>query len=232
VGIYQANFKIGVFMMLIVSMFDQAWRPFFLSHYAKDENPRPLFAQVFTCFTALSSWVLLGLIFLMPDIIRGNWLGNFHLIAPAYWEGLSVIPLVLTGYFFYGLYVNFMIGPVVTKRTQVLLWITLLGACTSITTNLILVPHIGILGAGWAVLISYAVMATALFCFTRRVYPIPYEYKKLAVLLTTALFFFLLNRWTGNLLGVKILLLVVYPICFWWTLRKTDLSSLLQTNKH
>ena len=209
VGIYQANFKIGVFMMLIVSMFDQAWRPFFLAH-AKDDDAKDTFARVFSFFVALAGWVLLGLIFLMPDIIKSNLFGNFHLIAPAYWAGLNVIPLVLTGYFCYGLYINFMIGPVLTKKTRVLLWITLLGAAVSITTNLTLVPHIGILGAGWAVCLSYAAMAIALFCFTRRVYPLPYEYKKLAALFVLGVAVVLTNKFSGNLLWVKIILLMIY----------------------
>ena len=210
VGIYQANFKIGVFMMLIVSMFDQAWRPFFLAH-ANKKDAKDTFARVLTYFTALSGWVLLGLILLMPSIIQSNLFGNFHLIAPAYWEGLSVIPLVLTGYFFYGLYVNFMVGPVLTKKTQVLLWITLLGAAVSITTNLTLVPHIGILGAGCAVTLSYGVMATALFCFTHKVYPIPYEYRKLVALFTLGLTVLFTSKMGGNSLGLNILLLVLYP---------------------
>ena len=210
VGIYQANFKIGVFMMLIVSMFDQAWRPFFLAH-AKDPDAKDTFARVLSYFVALAGWVLLGLIFLMPDIIQSNLFGNFHLIAPAYWAGLNVIPLVLTGYFCYGLYVNFMVGPVLTKKTRVLLWITLLGAAVSITTNLTLVPHIGILGAGWAVCLSYGAMAVALFCFTRRVYPITYEYKKLAALFILGAAVVLTNKCSGNVLWVKIILLVIYP---------------------
>ncbi|MEX0601708.1 MAG: oligosaccharide flippase family protein, partial [Bacteroidota bacterium] len=32
VGIYQANYRLGIFMMLVVGMFDYAWRPFFLDH--------------------------------------------------------------------------------------------------------------------------------------------------------------------------------------------------------
>ncbi len=220
VGIYQANFKIGVFMMLIVSMFDQAWRPFFLAH-AKDSDAQDTFARVFSFFVALAGWVLVGLILLMPDIIQSNIFGNFHLIAPAYWEGLSVIPLVLTGYFFYGLYVNFMIGPVLTKKTQVLLWITLLGAVVSITTNLTLVPHIGILGAGWAVALSYASMATALFCFTRRVYPLPYEYGKLAALVLLIGGTLLIGQLSGNTIGIKIVLLILYPGITALILRRT-----------
>lgn len=211
VGIYQANFKIGVFMMLIVSMFDQAWRPFFLAH-AKDEDARDTFARVLSYFVALASWVLLGLIFLMPNIIQSNLFGNFHLIAPAYWGGLSVIPLVLTGYFFYGLYVNFMVGPVLTKKTRVLLWITLLGAAVSITTNLTLVPRLGILGAGWAVALSYASMAGALFTFTHKVYPIPYEYKKLALMGLFLLLIVGICHALGQGLAIKIILLTLYPV--------------------
>ena len=210
VGIYQANFKIGVFMMLIVSMFDQAWRPFFLAH-AKEPNARQLFARVLTFFTAASLWVLLGLALLMPDIIRSNIFGSFHLIAPQYWGGLHVIPLVLLGYFFYGLYINFMVGPVITKKTRVLVWITLLGATTSITTNILLVPHIGILGAGCAVACSYFAMATALFIFTQKNYPLPYQYGKLALLglLSGAIAYG--AHFSGGALPVKIILLCVYP---------------------
>lgn len=223
VGIYQANFKIGVFMMLLVSMFDQAWRPFFLAH-AKEPDAKQTFARVLTCFTALGTWFLLGLSFLMPPIIQSNLFGDFHLISPAYWSGMGVIPCVLTGYFFYGLYVNFMVGPVMTKKTRVLLWITLLGALTSITTNLTLVPHIGIQGAGWAVALSYGAMALALWRFTQQNYTIPYQYKKLAGLAIACMGSAFLVYVTGKqapqtVLAVKILLLSIYPVWMWLAVR-------------
>ena len=216
VGIYQANFKIGVFMMLIVSMFDQAWRPFFLAH-AKESDAKQTFARVFTCFFAIGSWFLLGLAFLMPPIIQSNIFGSFHLISPAYWAGMNVIPLVLTGYFCYGLYVNFMIGPVLTKKTRVLLWITLLGAVVSITTNLTLVPHLGILGAGWAVALSYGAMALSLWRFTQKNYPIPYEYKKIITLaliaaVTAVAVKLCAAQSACTVLAVKVALLTLYPV--------------------
>ena len=223
VGVYQANFKIGVFMMLIVSMFDQAWRPFFLAH-ANEPDAKPTFARVLTYFTALGTWFLLGLSFLMPPIITSNLFGNFHLLSPNYWGGLSVIPLVLTGYFFYGLYVNFMVGPVMTKKTRVLLGITLLGAAVSITTNLVLVPHIGILGAGWAVALSYGAMALALLAFTQRNYPLPYEYKKLACIgaccVLTAILVHIAAQTTLSVLAAKILLLTLYPFVMYVVIKK------------
>lgn len=232
VGVYQANFKIGVFMMLLVSMFDQAWRPFFLAH-AKESNAKELFAKVFSLFFVIGSWGLLGLSFLMPTIIQSNLFGNFHLISPSYWQGLSIIPLILTGYFFYGLYINFMVGPILTKKTKVLMWITLLGACVSIGTNLTLVPSLGIMGAGWAVALSYASMAIALFFFTKKVYPICYEYKKLAlvilwIVVTLAIVLNCGNLKAENLLTVKIVLLIIYPIVTGFIIKPTNLMS---TNK-
>lgn len=224
VGIYQANFKIGVFMMLIVSMFDQAWRPFFLTR-AKDKDAKQIFARVLTFFTAFSAWVLLGLTFLMPAIIQSDIFGKFHLIGPEYWGGLGVIPPVLIGYFFYGLYVNFMVGPVITKRTRVLMWITLLGAATSIASNLILVPHIGILGAGWAVALSYMAMAAALFVYTQKVYPMPYQYKKLALLAVLTLAMGAAVWCAGRtfaphrLLQLKAGLLCAYPLMAWTVIK-------------
>ena len=224
VGIYQANFKIGVFMMLLVSMFDQAWRPFFLAH-AKEPDAKQTFARVLTCFAALGTWFLLGLSFLMPPIIQSNLFGNFHLISPNYWAGLNIIPLVLTGYFFYGLYVNFMVGPVMTKKTRILLWITLLGATVSITTNLTLVPHLGILGAGWAVALSYGAMAIALFRFTQKNYTLPYEYKKLVLIglccvATAACVYACQGRDYTTVLALKIALLTAYPLWMWLTIKK------------
>lgn len=219
VGVYQANFKIGVFMMLLVSMFDQAWRPFFLAH-AKDSDAKDTFAKVLSFFFALGSWFLLGISFLMPDIIQSNLFGNFHLISPNYWGGLKIIPLIVTGYFFYGLYINFMVGPVLTKKTRVLMWITLLGAAVSITTNLCLVPRLGITGAGWAVALSYAAMASALFAFTQKVYPIGYEYKKLILMSAVCVATVLAACYWHQAVWAEVVLLTLYPAWMGLILKK------------
>ena len=220
VGIYQANFKIGVFMMLVVSMFDQAWRPFFIQ-YSSEKDAKELFSQIFTYFTAITTWIFLGLTFLMPVIIKTPVFGH-HLIAPAYWDGIKIIPLVLGGYLFYGFYINFMIAPVLTKRTRVLMWITLLGAVSSILTNFTLVPMVGIIGAGWAIFVSYIIMAVSLFIFLQRNYPINYEYKKIGFIAGVVLVFLALNNMFKNILTVQIILLIIYPLIISLVLNKDN----------
>ena len=58
-GIYQANYKLGIFMMLFVSMFQYAWQPFFLNN-AKAENAKEIFSKVLTIFVLAASviWIL------------------------------------------------------------------------------------------------------------------------------------------------------------------------------
>lgn len=235
VGIYQANFKIGIFLMLVVSMFDQAWRPFFIQ-YAKKPEHKQIFAEIFTFFTAFSTWVFAGLIMLIPALIKSKFLG-FHLIHPNYWSGMNIIPLVLGGYLFYGFYINFMVAPVLTKRTRVLMWITLLGAVASIITNIILVPRIGIVGAGWAIFISYVLMAGSLFIFLQRNYPIRYEYKKLSLIASATILMVMVNMLLGGgitfkIILIKIIFLAIYPAAMYFIIKKVHPREPLDLLKH
>lgn len=178
VGVYQANVKTGIFMMLLVTTFDTAWRPFFIGHSAQ-ADAKELFSKVFTLFFAGALAAALGMSFFMGDVIRFS-VGGWHLIHPDYWGGTHIIPFVVFGYFFYGLYINFMVAPVITKKTKILLVSTLCGAAVSVLTNVILAPRIGITSAGLGLLLSYIMMAVVMYVFMMRNYRVAYNYKTLS----------------------------------------------------
>src|SRR5207237_6961514 len=90
VGVYSANYRLGIFMMLVVNMFDAAWRPFFLDHAKSPEAPK-LFARVTTLFIAGSGLVVLALSLFIGDLVRLPVMGR-PLIHPDYWSGLPVVP--------------------------------------------------------------------------------------------------------------------------------------------
>ncbi len=198
VGIYTANYKLGIFMMLVVSMFEFAWRPFFLNN-ASEPDAKKIFSKVLTIFVLFCSVVFLIISFFIEDIVKMNLPFNFHLIGKAYWEGLEIVPVILFAYILYGIYINFMAGIYIEKKTKYLPLITGAGAIANIVSNFILIPEYSYMGAAISTLISYAVMMTGIFLVSQKYYKVNYEYKKvglifLSLLTVSGLYYYLENN--------------------------------------
>jgi O-antigen/teichoic acid export membrane protein len=171
-------------MMLVVGMFDYAWRPFFLQH-ANDKDAKVLFSRVFTVFCVISVSLFLVLTLFIEDLVRVR-LGNMYFIHPDYWGGLVIVPVILLAYLFNGAYVNFVIGVYLKKRTSYLAWVFGAGALVNIGANLVLIPIAGMMGAAYSTLLSYAVLAVGMYFASRKFYPLQYEWGKILRLLGVA----------------------------------------------
>lgn len=224
VGIYQANYRLGIFMMLVVSMFDQAFRPFYLERAGKPEAPA-LLARVLTLFLGGASWLALGLSFFLPDLIRLS-VGGRTLIHPAYWAGLPVVPVVLFAYVFHGAYVNFLAPVTIAKKTEAIAAVTAVGAAVNIAANFLLIPRWGMAGAAWATLAAYAVMAWQMRWFGKSAWPVPYEWRSCAlavvpVLAAGAAAWALSGRLDGGSWALaRLALLLAVPACWLPLLKK------------
>ncbi len=185
VGIYQANYRLGIFMMLIVSMYDFAWRPFFLSH-ASDPDAKPLFARIMTYFILSMTLIFLVLSFFLADIVRLPLFWGHPIIAQPYWSGLAIVPVVLLAYLFLGVYNNLVAGIYIEKKTAHLPAITFAGAAVNIIANYAMIPRWGIMGAAVATLLAYVVMAFVLYFVVRRFYRVPYEMARIGKIAAAA----------------------------------------------
>lgn len=200
VGIYQANYRLGIFMMLVVSMFDQAWRPFYLEKSAQPHSGA-MFGRVFTYFMLSGVWIVTGLSFFIGNIVRIPVFGT-TLIHSSYWPGLPVAQIVLFGYLFYGAYINFMASIVLSRRTELLIHVTFLGAIVNVVANAFLIRSYGMIGAAWATFLAYFAMALCLYFVGRKIYTIPYEYRRLAHIAMSATFIWLTYYLAESRLGV------------------------------
>ncbi len=178
VGIYQANYRLGIFMMLVVSMFDFAWRPFFFIH-ARDSDAKQLFARILTYVVLLMTGVFFALSFFLEDVVKIPVFWGHSILPPEYWHGLSIVPVVLLGYMFLGISNNLVAGIYIEKKTQHLPANTFIGAFINVAVNFMLIPLMGIMGAALATLLSYAAMAIGLYIVAQRFYPINYEFDRL-----------------------------------------------------
>jgi O-antigen/teichoic acid export membrane protein len=189
VGLYNAGAKLGMFMALFVAAFRFAWHPYFLAT-SKQENAGLIFSKVFTYLLLACLMVYLGLCLFVDDIVRMRLFG-FSLIEAQYWQSTVVVPVIMLAYVFYAAYLNFLIGIYLEKKTRYLAYISLLGLAVNLAVNYTLIPALGMMGAAWARLASYAVMTVALYGVAQRLYRVEYEWSRVVQLaLLTGLFYF------------------------------------------
>jgi len=176
-GYYNAVYKLGVFMLLLVQMFRMAWQPFFMKHASASDAPE-LFGRVFRAFNIGAGFVFLTVALFAADIaaIRIPFT-SATLIDARYWSVIPIVPWILAAYWFQGWFVIFSVGVFLKDRTKRLPVITWAGAMVTIFANMMLVPLFGMIGAAMASTASYAVMSLYLLNDTKKAYPVAYALK-------------------------------------------------------
>jgi O-antigen/teichoic acid export membrane protein len=207
-GVYGTCYKLGIGMMLLVGMFDQAWKPFILER-ADRPDAGAIIARVLTYFGALGAWAFLAIVFFIGPLVTAPLFSGKALIHPSYWSGLPIVPVVALGYLFNGLYFVMLAPLMLDKRTGAVSAATWAGALVNLLLNWYLIPRLGMMGAAYATLAAYAAMAVSVWALGRSSRPVPYEWKRLAILAgwTAALW------WPSSSVGLpaRFLLLAAYP---------------------
>lgn len=177
VGIYQANYRLGIFMMLVVQMYDYAWRPFYFST-SREPDAKAIFSRVLTYLTLFMAGVFIIVSLFIDDIVKIRFFGH-SFIHPSYWSGLGIVPVVLLGYLFLGIATHIQAGIFIEKKTYLMPPITIVAAVVNIVGNLLLIPIAGMIGAAWATFLAYFIMAIVLYVVVQRIYPMSYEFRRI-----------------------------------------------------
>lgn len=185
-GIYGANYKLGVLMTLFIQMFRFAAEPFFFAEAEKKDAPH-LFARVMNYFVIVGLLIFL-VVMLYMDIFK-------ILIGERYREGLYIVPIVLMANLVNGVYYNLAIWYKLTDRTLSGAYIALGGAVITIVLNVLLIPSFGYHGAAWTRLLTYVLMMLVSFYWGQKVYKIPYNVGRLLVYAAVALLLFFVSNY-------------------------------------
>jgi len=232
-GIYQANYKLGIFMMLFVSMFQYAWQPFFLTN-AKEKNAKEIFSKVLTLFAIAGAVILVSLSLFVEEIAKIEVYNGHTIIGKEYLGGVVIVPIILFGYYFHGFYVNFNAGLYIEEKTKYFPAVTGIGALVNIIVNFTLIPVWGITGAALATLASYFVMALGLFAVSQYVYKIEYEYGKLfkiflLIIVVASAYYYLLASGELNIINkIALLLGFLFLMLLFRVVKKSELILVLK----
>lgn len=174
-GVFAACYKFSVFMSIAVQAFRFAAEPFFFSK-AADKNSPALFARVNHYFVVITTVILVSI------SLNLGWLKYF--VDAESWQGLNMVPILLLGYLFLGIYYNMSVWFKITDRTHYGTLITAAGAIITIGANYWLIPLYGIMGSSVATALCYFSMTVACYLTGQRYFPVPYSIAKDTLILT------------------------------------------------
>ncbi len=177
-GVYGACYKLSIMMTLFVQAFRYAVEPFFFKEF-KTEGAEQSYAKVMTVFVAFGCLIFTGIMVFL-DLVK-------YFIGPEFHEGLAIVPILLLANLLLGVYFNLSAWYKLTDKTIYGAYFSIAGAFVTVILNISLIPVLGYLGSAWATLCCYLVMCGLSYTAGRKHYFIPYEFRKLTILLTVAL---------------------------------------------
>jgi O-antigen/teichoic acid export membrane protein len=170
-GVYSIAVKLAGIVVFTVRAFQYAWPPLAYS-VTDDADASRLYGFVTTYYVLFSGWIVAGL------ALEGRWV--VHLLTQSYYYGAyKPLPWVALGWAMYGLFVVFVVIAGRSKVTTRNFPAALAGLATNVVLLVILLPRIGLAGAGVALCGAYVVMLVAMHFFTRRLFAVAFEWLRL-----------------------------------------------------
>jgi O-antigen/teichoic acid export membrane protein len=90
--------------------------------------------------------------------------------------------------------------------------VTGVGAAVNVALNVMLIPPYGMMGAAIATVVAYVVLFAGMTLTAQRVYPVPYQWRRVVTLAATAVALTVLGKLLDVPLPGAIALALAYPV--------------------
>jgi O-antigen/teichoic acid export membrane protein len=203
VGQYSLANKISGAMVLVFTAFQIAW-PAFAYSIEDEKVAKRAYSFVLTYLMFIAAWVAIALSLFAPWIV--------HIAQkPGYWPADAAIPALAYSSVFYAGFTVVTIATGRTRNTQFNWVAATLAAVLNFTLNLWLIPAYGMLGAAYATLAAYALLMVVRTWNAQKMYPVAYQWRRVAVLLLAAGGLTLVGELLPRSLALAFGLTLAYP---------------------
>lgn len=214
-GVYSATSKIAMVMAMFTQAFRYAYEPFVFGKNKEGDN-RAMYASAMKYFLIFSLLAFLVVMFYM-DILR-------YMVNREYWEGLSVVAIVMGAEIFKGVYFNLSFWYKLIDETRWGAYFSIVGCAIIVAMNVLLVPKYGYVASAWASVAGYAVITLLSYWIGQKKYPIHYDLKNIGLyVLLTVLFYFISEQVLIENLVLKLAFRTLLLLTFIIIIIKKDL---------
>ncbi len=208
-GVYGGVAKVVTFVILFRQAYSLGIEPFFFSH-SKSANAKQTYVKLMDVFIAINCLIVL---FLSINI---EWIAHYYIRNPAYYEGISILPILFFASLFLGIYLNLSIWYKLNDKTIIGAYISAIGVGVTIIINFYFIPKYGYWASTWATFASYFVMMIISYIWGHIKYPIPYNiYQNSLVILSTMIVSLVCYQylresiWIGNLIFILLAIILI-----------------------
>ncbi len=179
VGLYQIGTAIASAMAMLTGAFQMAWGPFALSIY-KQPDAKQVYALALNVYLGVTSFIAVLITLFSFEILT-------VLTTQNYLDAYLVAGILAFNYLVIGIGYIAIIGTSIVKNNKAYGIASLVSAGLLIVLNLILVPVYGKEGAAISTLASQIIIPIAIFWHGQKLYPIPYNFGKAALIFLSGL---------------------------------------------
>lgn len=215
IGVYGACYKISILMTIFIQAFKFAAEPFFFSNAAHQDSKK--------MNAVVTKYFAIGCCFIfLVTMMNLEWIKYF--VSKNYWEGLSVVPILLLANMFLGIYFNLSIWYKLTEKTKYGAMITIFGALITLLLNFLLIPRYSYYASAWATLASYGSMMIVSYSLGKKHYPVKYNLRSFFFFFSiTILLYFVSKAYQGNFAKwIELFLNNICVLFFTWLVLKFE----------
>lgn len=176
VGLYSFGYKFGILVSSLLM------GPFF-AHWAvemfeidKRADREEVFVRIFDVMFFVSLTFIFAESVFIKEAIK-------ILSAPEYLQAYTVVPVICLAYYFSMLAFYVRLGIMIKKVTKFIAYSTIIAVAVNIGCNFLLIPPFGMYGAAASTLISFYIRFILVYIWSQKVYPLPYRWARLNMLL-------------------------------------------------
>ncbi|MDR1343802.1 MAG: oligosaccharide flippase family protein [Tannerellaceae bacterium] len=208
-GIYGACFKIAAVMVMFIQAFRYAYEPFVFARNKDGAGDKKAYVEAMKYFIIFALFIFLGVIFYL-DLVK-------YFVAPPYYPGLSVVPIVMLGELFFGIYFNLSIWYKLSDQTKWGAYFSIAGCVVTVGIIIVFAPVYGFIACAWASLICNFFMMLVSYIVGQKKFPVSYDLKSAFIYFALAIILYSAGMIPAIQSGVlrlyyRTLLLIVFLI--------------------
>ena len=204
VGLYSIGVRVASAIVLLLTAFRMAW-PAFAYSIEDDREARRTYSFVLTYVVYVCCWLALALGLLAPWIVK-------VITTRPFYPAQNVVAPLAFGVAAFGAYVVVQIGTGRARQTRSNWLVTGAAAALNVALNFALIPPYGRMGAAIATVSAYSALFVGMAWRAHRVFPVPYQWRRVATLGAAAVGLTVLGKILDVPLALALALVASYPL--------------------